>query len=180
MSSQNTTFEASFLDAARELQAAATAHGIDASDLAGRLDWLAEKLAHDPAGVDMAYATANLVAAQLRDELAAIGAIADVSIPLERHLTADFLDDTPAVNDEDDELSVYVYKFAPDDEGEIDPRPYIFAGVPFGRSLDFNDSMSAIRFGLAVAHAGIRAAELAKQSLAPIAPLDELQTVVAQ
>lgn len=68
------------------------------------------------------------------------------------------------VNDAGDSLIVYLYQFMP--EAEDDPNdpdlthPRIFAGTATGSGIDLDDPASAIRFGLAIAQAGIQAAQM--------------------
>ncbi|MEP9417464.1 hypothetical protein ABLE92_24405 [Gordonia sp. VNQ95] len=79
-------------------------------------------------------------------------------------LTASFLAGTNAANDAGESLTVYVYRFNPDpedsDAGSL-LQPRIFAGTATGGlGIDLDDPISAIRFGLAIVRAGLRAAEI--------------------
>ncbi|OPX17029.1 hypothetical protein B1964_01745 [Gordonia sp. i37] len=82
-------------------------------------------------------------------------------------LTDSFLSGTRAETDGGDGLVVYLYQFAPGDglaaDDELCVTPRVFAGTATGdQGVDFDDPASAIRFGLAIARAGLRAAELKK------------------
>ena len=74
-----------FLASAWDLHDDARAHGLNVDDLRERLHWLEDKLDTDPAEVDFARSSANLVVAQIRDALTAVKGAGHVQAVADRY-----------------------------------------------------------------------------------------------
>ncbi|WLP90076.1 hypothetical protein [Gordonia sp. NB41Y] len=82
-------------------------------------------------------------------------------------LAQDFIVGGDILTDANRAMAVYIYKFRPD--GEDDPEsawfqtPRVYIGDVDGHGVDLADPVAIVRLGLAIAQAGLRAAEIARR-----------------